>query len=152
METLVWAPVGSADGLVGGTTVPFEAVGLSLTLVPTDDGELFVVSGKCPPTGLPLEGADVDSEAKTVSCPQFGTRWSLETGEVVGQWMPSPPVVSSVLRLLFREPEGILTYPVRLTADSKIEVLVDADAKADFEKRYWKGVLDASGKANGGYY
>jgi len=35
METLVWAPVGSANGLVGGTTVPFEAVGLSLTLVPT---------------------------------------------------------------------------------------------------------------------
>jgi len=41
---------------------------------------------------------------------------------------------------------------VRPPQDSKIEVLVDADAKADFEKRYWKGVLDASGKANGGYY
>jgi len=36
--------------------------------------------------------------------------------------------------------------------NNEIEVLVDADAKADFEKRYWKGVLDASGKANGGYY
>jgi len=41
---------------------------------------------------------------------------------------------------------------VRPPQNNEIEVLVDADAKADFEKRYWKGVLDASGKANGGYY
>jgi len=65
---------------------------------------------------LPVVLAYFLAQAKTVSCPQFGTRWSLETGEVVGQWMPSPPVVSSILRLLFRDPEGILTYPVRVAA------------------------------------
>ena len=27
-----------------------------------------------------------------------------------------------------------------------IEVLLDVDAKTDFEKKYWKGVLDAQGK------
>lgn len=33
-----------------------------------------------------------------------------------------------------------------------MEVLVDADAKADFEASYWSGLLDAKGKASGGYY
>jgi hypothetical protein len=33
-----------------------------------------------------------------------------------------------------------------------IEVLVDVNAKAEFEKKYWKGILDAQGKADGGYY
>jgi hypothetical protein len=25
-------------------------------------------------------------------------------------------------------------------------------AKAEFEKKFWKGILDAQGKADGGYY
>ena len=33
-----------------------------------------------------------------------------------------------------------------------VEILLDVDAKADFEKAYWKGILDAQGKADGGYY
>jgi len=41
-----------------------------------DDGELFVVSGKCPPTGLPLEGADVDSEVR------IGGRWASKIAAV----------------------------------------------------------------------
>lgn len=31
---------------------------------PQDDGEIYCVSGKVPPTGLPLTGADVDSEVR----------------------------------------------------------------------------------------
>ena len=27
-----------------------------------------------------------------------------------------------------------------------VEVLLDVDAKAEFEKKYWKGILDAQGK------
>lgn len=34
---------------------------------------------------------------------------------------------------------------------NKVEVLVDADANAEFEKGYWSGLLDATGKASGGY-
>lgn len=38
------------------------------------------------------------------------------------------------------------------TQANKVEVLVDADAKADFEASYWSGLLDAQGKASGDYY
>ena len=31
-------------------------------------------------------------------------------------------------------------------------VQVDVNAKAAFEAKYWSGVLDAQGKANGKYY
>lgn len=31
---------------------------------PQDDGEIYCVSGKVPPTGLPLAGADVDAEVR----------------------------------------------------------------------------------------
>lgn len=91
-------------------------------------------------------------QARTVQCPQYGTRWSLETGEVVGAWIPSPPIVSSILRRVFSEPTAIPTFPVRVNNANYVEVLVDADAKADFEASYWTGLLDAQGKASGGYY
>lgn len=51
-----------------------------------------------------------------MQCPQYGTRWSLETGEVVGPWIPSPPIVASILRRVFPTPTPIPVYPVRVTS------------------------------------
>lgn len=66
---------------------------------------------------LPFSGfPPVPLQERTVSCPQYGTRWSLETGEVVGKWIPSPPIVSSILRRVFPTPTAIPTYPVRVTS------------------------------------
>lgn len=42
-------------------------------------------------------------------------------------------------------------YAVR-EAGGVMQVLVDVNARAQYETKYWKGILDASGKADGGYY
>merc|ERR1711988_1751073 len=34
----------------------------------------------------------------------------------------------------------------------KVEALINVNAKAQFEQKYWRGVLDAQGKVDGGYY
>lgn len=65
--------------------------------------------------------------------------------------MSSPPLISNVLRLLFSEPQGVISYQVRDNGDV-LQVLVDVKAREQYEQRYWKGILDASGKADGGYY
>ena len=33
-----------------------------------------------------------------------------------------------------------------------LQALVNVNAKAQFESNYWRGVLDAQGKVDGGYY
>ena len=35
---------------------------------------------------------------------------------------------------------------------SKIQVEVDVNYKANYESGYWRGILDAQGKTDGGYY
>ena len=34
----------------------------------------------------------------------------------------------------------------------KVEALINVNAKAQFEQKYWRGVLDSQGKVDGGYY
>ena len=75
----------------------------------------------------------------------------METGKVKGKWIPSPPVISNVLRFLFPDSIPIPTYPVR-EKDGAIEVLINIRAREQFEKQYWKGILDARGKADSSYY
>lgn len=33
-----------------------------------------------------------------------------------------------------------------------LEAYINVNAKADYETKYWTGILDAQGKADGGYY
>ena len=35
---------------------------------------------------------------------------------------------------------------------SGFQVKVDVNAKTNFEKDYWRGILDSQGKTDGGYY
>jgi len=35
---------------------------------------------------------------------------------------------------------------------SKIQVEVDVNYKTNYESNYWRGILDAQGKTDGGYY
>lgn len=34
----------------------------------------------------------------------------------------------------------------------KVQVLLDVNAKKRFDSNYWRGILDAQGKVDGGYY
>lgn len=88
-----------------------------------------------------------------LKCPQYGTLYDLRTGDVKDQanWVPKPFPVSKLLQLIFKVPDGIPAYEVRENA-GMMQVLVNVNARAQYEKKYWKGILDASGKADGGYY
>ena len=35
---------------------------------------------------------------------------------------------------------------------SKVQALINVNAKAQFEQNYWRGILDSQGKVDGGYY
>ena len=114
-------------------------------------------------------GGKVDEASQTLTDPQWGTKYSLVNGDVVGKWCPSPPIIGSLIGALF-PPQGVWVPEVR-ESNGYIEVKLDVDvspafaylraiylltnfvqAKAEFEKKFWKGILDAQGKADGGYY
>lgn len=88
-----------------------------------------------------------------MKCPQYGTLFDLRTGQVKDKdsWVTSPFLVAGVIRALFPEPQGVPVYQVR-ESGGVMQVLVNVNARAQYEQRYWKGMLDASGKADGGYY
>merc|ERR1711892_1039731 len=48
-------------------------------------------------------------------------------------------------------PSDIPVFPVRKQGGS-VQVQINVNAKAQFESKYWRGVLDAQGKVDGGYY
>ena len=75
-----------------------------------------------------------------------GTSFSLKTGEVVGAWCPNFPfsILFSVL-----EPAGIPVFKCK-SSGGGVSVEVDVNAKTNFESGYWKGILDAQGKTDGG--
>ncbi len=117
-------------------------------------------------------GGKVDEAGQTLTDPQWGTKYSLVNGDVVGKWCPSPPLIGSLIGALF-PPQGVWVPEVR-ESGGYIEVKLDVDvsirrnyvqttvffnltdsllqAKVEFEKKFWKGILDAQGKADGGYY
>ena len=45
----------------------------------------------------------------------------------------------------------LFAVPVRKQGGS-VQVQINVNAKAQFESKYWRGVLDAQGKVDGGYY
>ena len=45
----------------------------------------------------------------------------------------------------------LFAVPVRKQG-GQVQVQINVNAKAQFESKYWRGVLDAQGKVDGGYY
>mmetsp|Transcript_5493 Transcript_5493/g.11125 ORF Transcript_5493/g.11125 Transcript_5493/m.11125 type:complete len:198 (-) Transcript_5493:131-724(-) len=129
------------DALIAGTAV---LVGRY------SNGALWGISAKNSATGTEMYGGRVDEADLTIEDPQWGTKYSLVDGEVVGKWCPKPPVLGALIGAIF--PASGVWVPKVREQSGFIEVLLDVDAKADFEKSYWKGILDAQGKADGGYY
>lgn len=132
---------GQADRLVAGAAV---LVGRY------SNGNVWAISAKNSATGTEMFGGRIDEGAQTIKDPQWGTQYSLQSGEVVGKWCPSPPIIGGIIGSIFPQ-QGVWVPQVR-EQGGYIEVLVDVNAKAEFEKKYWKGILDAQGKADGGYY
>jgi hypothetical protein len=130
---------------------------------------VWAIGAKNSATGTEMFGGKIDENGQTITDPQWGTKYSLVNGDVVGKWCPSPPIIGSLIGALF-PPQGVWVPEVR-ESNGYIEVKLDVDvsscstvivlflylkavmqAKAEFEKKFWKGILDAQGKADGGYY
>jgi len=153
-----WVTMGAVAEFQADNTYPRLVEGLDLVVVCTPDGELYCTGNKGTPTSVPLDSGKILNfageagiEVPCIQCPQYGTKYSLLDGTVVGPWIPSPPLVSNILRFLFPEPSGIPTYPGRIENGS-YEVLIDVNARQKFESEYWFGLLDAKGKSTGEYY
>jgi nitrite reductase/ring-hydroxylating ferredoxin subunit len=131
-------PGGATSGIAGG---------LAICIVVDPKGTVYALGDKCPPISQPLSFGKVNADG-TIQDPVFGTKFSLKTGEVVGQWCPSG--IGRLIGGAF-EPSGVPTYPVKQRGGI-IEIQVDVNAKAAFEANYWSGILDAQGKADGKYY
>lgn len=121
------------------------AGGLSICIAADEKGNFFALGDKCPPVFQPLSVGSVANGV--ISDPILGTKFNLKTGSVV-EWCTSP--LGKIVGGLFT-PVGVPVYPVK-KGKSGIEVQVDVNYKLAYEQKYWSGVLDAQGKANGKYY
>ena len=70
-------------------------------------------------------GGKVDEAGQTLTDPQWGTKYSLVTGDVVGKWCPSPPIIGSLIGALF-PPQGVWVPEIR-ESGGYIEVKLDVD-------------------------
>lgn len=154
-------PPGKATGAIVG--------GLDICLAVDEKGLVYALGNKAPPTGMPLRDGSV--KGGVIKEAQFGTSFDLESGEVSGKWCPGglgfligklfepvsarascchiPPRIDSFC--CCGDQTGVPVYKVK-KAGGYIQVEVDVNYKLAYESSYWKGILDAQGKTDGGYY
>jgi len=145
-----WVRVVPSDQVASGQQADRLVAGAAVLCGRYSNGKVWAISAKNSATGTEMFGGTIDESLNTIKDPQWGTQYSLDTGDVVGKWCPSPPIIGGIIGTIFPV-QGVWVPKVR-EQGGFIEVQVDVNAKAEFEKKYWKGVLDAQGKADGGYY
>merc|ERR1712228_683621 len=100
-------------------------------LVATDKGsKVFATANVCPHIGTPLDQGTVEDGA--IVCPLHRSAFDLKSGKL-------------------KSPKELKTFQAR-TQGGKVQVLLDVNAKKRFDSNYWRGILDAQGKVDGGYY
>lgn len=145
MRSDVWVPLVNTSELEPGELKAVFTSGQNILVSCDYDGQVYASSNICPHLGTPLTDGEVGDGVLT--CAQHKSSWDLKTGELAGPWCPSPPVLGPLLGKL-QPPSALAVYPVR-EERGKIEALLDIDAVKEFESNYWKGLLDAQGKASG---
>ena len=129
-----------------GKAISCTPGGLDVCIAVASDGLIYALGNKAPPTGSPLSDGVVSKD--TIKDPQYGTEFSLKTGQVVGKWCPGG-IGFLVGKLV--GPTPVPTYKVK-KGGANIQVEVDVNYKLSYESNYWRGILDAQGKTDGGYY
>jgi nitrite reductase/ring-hydroxylating ferredoxin subunit len=116
-------------------------------------GTLYALSNKLPPTGQPATFGTLETGG-VIREPVTGTRFNLKTGKVAKEadWIIGKAIGGFVGAISGGGLPDVPVYPVRKTLGGNIEVLINVNAKAQFEQKYWRGVLDSQGKVDGGYY
>ena len=145
----VWVSFAPASAAQKGTATSGFQYGLEVAIVCDQGGALYAMSNKMPPFGQPTTFAEIGKGI--ITDPVTKTVFSLRDGKPQGKWCPSPPGIGPILFNLITSPTSIPTFPVRKQGGS-LQALVNVNAKAQFESNYWRGVLDAQGKVDGGYY
>eukprot|EP00640_Fibrocapsa_japonica_P005014 CAMPEP_0113952276 /NCGR_PEP_ID=MMETSP1339-20121228/90309_1 /TAXON_ID=94617 /ORGANISM="Fibrocapsa japonica" /LENGTH=208 /DNA_ID=CAMNT_0000960851 /DNA_START=212 /DNA_END=839 /DNA_ORIENTATION=- /assembly_acc=CAM_ASM_000762 len=129
--------------------LPVEQDGLQLLVIADFDGSIYCTANICPHLGTPMDQGSLGDG--TIVCPLHKSAFSLETGELAGDWCPFPPLLGPLVLGKLEPAKNLATFAVRAKGDS-IEVLVNRNLKQQFESKYWAGILDAQGKATGDYY
>ena len=136
-----WVTVLKSKDIAAGDLVPVEVDGLAILIAADLDGKIFAIANSCPHLGTPLENGRL-GERSTIVCPLHKSAFSLQTGEVVGDWCPFPPILGPLILGNLAPPEKVGTFPVRAKGGS-IEVFIDRNLKERFESKYWSGLLKA---------
>jgi len=113
-----------------------------------EDGKLYAIQNRLPPASASAIGGVLEGDG-TIKDALSGTKWDLATGDVVGKWCPNVPV-GAVLSLL-TTPTQLRIFEAKKQGQN-VQVKVNVNAKIQYEQKYWRGVLDAQGKTDGGYY
>eukprot|EP00172_Hildenbrandia_rubra_P000096 Plantae.Rhodophyta-Hildenbrandia_rubra.ctg10437.p1 GENE.Plantae.Rhodophyta-Hildenbrandia_rubra.ctg10437~~Plantae.Rhodophyta-Hildenbrandia_rubra.ctg10437.p1 ORF type:complete len:218 (+),score=45.34 Plantae.Rhodophyta-Hildenbrandia_rubra.ctg10437:56-655(+) len=148
MKSDAWVQLLPTSDISPGELKGVFTAGQSLLVSCDYDGQVYASANICPHLGTPLVDGSVGDGVLT--CAQHKSSWDLSTGELAGDWCPFPPLLGPLLGKL-QGPKNLQVYPVRENA-GYIEALINVDARKDFEKDYWFGLLDATGKSTGGYY
>ena len=148
MRQDAWVPLLATTEIAPGELKGVRAANMNILVSCDYDGQVYASSNICPHLGTPLADGSIGDGILT--CTQHKSSWDLATGELAGEWCPFPPVIGPLLGKL-QGPRPLLVYPVRENS-GQIEALLDIEARQDYEKDYWSGLLDARGKASGEYY
>jgi len=143
----VWVDFVAAKDVPPGSIAAGFRYGQEIAIA-NDKGKLYALANKLPPTGQPATFSTIEGNGILIE-PVSGSKFNMKTGKPVdGAWCPS--LVGNLLKLLVA-PSDVAVYPCRKSGNS-VQVLINVNAKAQFESAYWRGILDSQGKVDGGYY
>ena len=106
-----------------GRAVSRTAEGVAVCIVVDPKGSIFALEDKIPPHFNRQLSTGIVHSDSTIEDPILGTKFSLETGDVVGSWCPSG--LGKLIGAMF-EPVSIPTFPLRHKGRS-LEVQLDLE-------------------------
>jgi nitrite reductase/ring-hydroxylating ferredoxin subunit len=141
-----WVPLIPKTRIEPGEIVPVQVQGIDLLVVASRDGKVHCLANSCSHMGTPLDTGRLESRPKRdpsgngmlttnsvnprvecedcIICPLHHTAFSLETGQVRGEWCPYPPVLGSVLGTV-KKTAPVPTFDIR-TRGKFIEVRLNS--------------------------
>lgn len=144
-DKLAWVNFIEADEVPPGAIVG-RMVGGQDIAVANDGGTLYAIADNLPPTSSPASSGILLGNG-IIQDPLSKSQFDMKTGQNLA-WCPGG--LGFIYKLL-QSPTDVAAFKVRKQGKF-IQVELNVNAKAQFEKSYWKGILDARGKADGGYY
>lgn len=151
-----WTTVCPKTRISPGEVFPVVAGGVDLLVIGSKDGtKIHCIANNCPHLGTPLESGMIErrkresSDAPSYSmsteddtkpmindgfedcivCPLHQTAFSLDTGEVNGEWCPYPPVLGKVMGTV-KQKNRLPTFNMR-TKGKNIQIKISSMVELD---------------------